>query len=310
MLRLGSMQHKSEAPAQPLLELPFHRLLRVSGPDAMAFAKGQFMNDPEALAEGEWHWSGWLTPKGRVIALFAVLRQQDGLLLLLPDADPRVLGTALARFVFRAKVSLALPAARVTGRFAAPARASGPRTAVHDGVVELDMGGAAGPRTLYIALDRDADPRPAEGDGSHDWALADLAHGLPRLPADAEPQWTPQQLSLERLDAFSVRKGCYPGQEIVARTHFLGKAKRGLVLLEADVPVAVGAEVHAGDATAGTVASAASAGGRNLALAVMPLERGDEALVIGSRPVRALALEDGLARPVEARNEERETGNE
>ena len=64
------------------------------------------------------------------------------------------------------------------------------------------------------------------------WFAHDLHAGLPRLPASQREQWTPQQLSLERLHAFSVKKGCYPGQEIVARTHFLGKAKRGLVLFE------------------------------------------------------------------------------
>ena len=290
------MQHKSDDPAQPLLELPFHRLLRLSGADALGFAKAQFMNDLDALGEGEWHWSGWLTPKGRVIALFAVLRQEDGLLLLLPDADPRTLGGALARFVFRSKVKLELPAARVTGRFAAPETASGSRTATAGPLIEFDMGGSGGPRTLYVALDGEADARPAGPDGSDQWAHADLEHGLPRLAAAAEPQWTPHQLSLDRLEAFSVRKGCYPGQEIVARTHFLGKAKRGLVLLEADAPVAVGAEVRAGDAVAGTVASAASTGDRNLALAVMPLERDEAPLSIDRRPVRAVPLAEGLAR--------------
>ena len=63
-------------------------------------------------------------------------------------------------------------------------------------------------------------------------------------------------LSLERLRAFSVKKGCYPGQEIVARTHFLGQAKRGLVLFEADAPVAVGSEVRDGERVLGTVVSA------------------------------------------------------
>ena len=290
------MQHKSHAAAQPLLELPFHRLLRLSGKDALAFARGQFMNDLEALGEGEWHWSGWLTPKGRVIALFAVLRQQDGLLLLLPDADPRAVGAALARFVFRSKVTLELPAARVTGRFAAPESAQGNRAAELGGLLELDMGGSGGARTLYIALDGEADERPAERDGSADWARADLEHGLPRLPADAEPQWTPQQLSLERLQAFSVRKGCYPGQEIVARTHFLGKAKRGLVLLDAGAPVEVGAEVRAGEAAAGTIASVAPAGSGALALAVMPLEREAAPLTVGGAAVNALPLREGLAR--------------
>ena len=64
------------------------------------------------------------------------------------------------------------------------------------------------------------------------WAAIDLAHGLPRLADAQSGQWTPQQLSLDRLRAYSVKKGCYPGQEIVARTHFLGQAKRGLVLFD------------------------------------------------------------------------------
>ena len=290
------MQDKSQANAQPLLALPSHRLLRLSGADAVTFAQAQFMNDVEALGEGEWHWSGWLTPKGRLVALFALLRQQDGLLLLFPDADPAVFGAALGRFVFRSKVRLEQPAAIVTGRFSAPASASGKHFVERDGALELDMGGAVGPRTMYVALDSAPAGEAPARDGSTDWAAADLVHGLPRLPADADPRWTPQQLSLERLEGFSVRKGCYPGQEIVARTHFLGKAKRGLVLLESDAPIAVGADVKTGDATAGTVASAVSAGDRHLALAVMPLDRDEAPLSISGARVRAVPLQEGLGR--------------
>ena len=60
------------------------------------------------------------------------------------------------------------------------------------------------------------------------WLADDLAHGLPRLDESQREAWTPQMLSLERLHAFSLKKGCYPGQEIVARTHYLGQAKRAL----------------------------------------------------------------------------------
>ena len=90
------------------------------------------------------------------------------------------------------------------------------------------------------------------------WRVQDLQHGLPRLSAAQREQWTAQQLSLERLPAFSVKKGCYPGQEIVARTHFLGKAKRGLVLFRAEAEVVDGAEVHAEDRSIGKVACSAT----------------------------------------------------
>ena len=244
-------------------ELPGHRVLALSGRDAAAFAQAQFMGDVAGLADGQWHWNGWLTPKGRVIALFALLRlDAEHLWLLLPDADPEDLAAQLRRFVFRSKVVLApRPDLRVAGAFEPP------RSALADVLagstesgLELDMTGEGGPRVLCVG---------AAFDGADDafvarWTCADLAHGLPRLPASQSGEWTPQMLSLERLRAFSVKKGCYPGQEIVARTHFLGRQKRELVLLAGDVPFAVGDD---------GIVSAASAGGRHLALAVRPLER-------------------------------------
>ena len=67
--------------------LPGHRILALEGPDAARFAHAQFMSDVAGLADGHWQWSGWLTPKGRVLALFALLRlDAQRLWLLLPDA--------------------------------------------------------------------------------------------------------------------------------------------------------------------------------------------------------------------------------
>ena len=64
------------------------------------------------------------------------------------------------------------------------------------------------------------------------WRDADIQHGLPRLSETQIELWTPQMLSLEQLNAFSLKKGCYPGQEIVARTHYLGQAKRQTRLVQ------------------------------------------------------------------------------
>src|SRR5690606_11231730 len=146
MLRLGSMQDKSQTSTQRLLELRSHRLLQLSGPDAVSFAQAQFMKDVEARAEGEWQWSGWLTPKGRLAALFALLRVDDAVLLLLPDADPAGFAAALGRFVFRAKVRVEAVQGRVSGAVAAPAAATGKRLAEAHGRLELDRGGEGGPR--------------------------------------------------------------------------------------------------------------------------------------------------------------------
>jgi folate-binding protein YgfZ len=248
------------------------------------------MNDVAALAPGHWQWNGWLTPKGRVVALFALLKiDAERLWLLLPDVDPGALATQLQRFVFRSKVRLAPRTDLVaSGGFAHPVAAAGALLAEDGTGVELDMGGTGRPRWLRISSAQ----APADDGALARWRAFDLEHGLPRLPSSQAEQWTPQMLSLERLHAFSVRKGCYPGQEIVARTHFLGQAKRGLALFEAGAAVAPGAEVSDGARVAGTVVSAAG----ELALAVLPLEREAEALFAAGVELAPRALLDGLAR--------------
>jgi len=274
--------------------LPRHSILSIEGPDAVRFAHAQFMSDVASLADGHWHWSGWLTPKGRVIALFALLRFEGGKLwLLLPDADAEVLQASMQRFVFRSKVALnVLGDARVSGSFSPPSLASGARFGRSVDAVELDMGSAVSPRSMYVH----GDVAPMDADGAGKWDAFDLAHGLPRLAASQAEQWTPQQLSLDRLHAYSVKKGCYPGQEIVARTHFLGQAKRGLVLFDAGTAISVGDEVRDDERAVGTVVSAASSAGKSLILAVLPLDHAAEGLSVDGVPLHPRALLDGLAR--------------
>ena len=259
---------------QPWFRLPDHALVALEGRDALAFSQAQFMSDVTSLADGQWHWSGWLTPKGRVIALFALLRRDaERIWLVLHDADPEGFVDALRRYVFRSKVAISargeLP---IAGTFAPPTTG-----------VFLDLGGDGGARTLRIGGDAAA----SDLDAVERWTTVDLSPGLPRLPPSQAEQWTPQQLSLERLRAFSVKKGCYPGQEIVARTHFLGQAKRGLALLGGDGTLSPGAEVRAGDRVLGTVVSSSG----SVALAVLPVARDSD--IPG---VRELPLLGGLAR--------------
>lgn len=290
------MHDKPQAASAPIFALPGHRIITLSGADARAFAQAQFINDVDSIEPGHWQWSGWLTPKGRVIALFALLKRDDETVwLLLPDADPAMLVAGLQRFVFRSKVRIALDEQlHASGGFVAPETARGSVFSVDKaGTVEMDMGGDGGPRCLRIATGATAEADPVV---AMRWAACDLEHGLPRLPASQVEQWTPQQLSLERLRGFSVRKGCYPGQEIVARTHFLGKVKRGLALLKADVPLTAGAEVRAEDKSLGTLVSVAGTGGRYLGLAVLPLERESPVSHAGGLSVREVPISDGLAR--------------
>ncbi|MCY7354193.1 MAG: folate-binding protein [Lysobacter sp.] len=278
--------------AEPLVfALPDHRIASLTGRDALAFAQAQFMNDVAALPIGHWQWNGWLTPKGRVIAFFTLLKlDEERLLLIVADVDPAKLIAKLERYVFRSKIRIEVVEDRfVIGSFAAPPTAKAARFGGDpEHGIELDLGGDGGSRTLRIAVE----PVTPDADAAARWTAFDLAHGLPRLDASQTEAWTPQQLSLDRLKAYSVKKGCYPGQEIVARTHFLGRAKRGLVLFESNQPLRPGSEVHEDSTTHGTIVSAAA----DLALAVMLPVQPKQTLHVDGVPVRERPLVNGLAR--------------
>lgn len=283
--------------------------LRISGRDAVAFAQAQFCNDVGALAVGHWQFNGWLTAKGRVMVLFALLKVSgDELLLVLPGTPAELLAARLRAFVFRAK-ALVEPAGLVVAcggidrADASLARGSAGATAA-DGSIWLDFGGAGGPRWLGLLA---PDAPMAPGDPSIDaaWHRCDLQHGLPRIGLGSEAAWTPQMLSLDRLGAYSVRKGCYPGQEIVARTHFLGQAKRGLVRLLAAGPVSLQAPVtDAAGSVHGPVVDVAPGDGGFEALAVLPASLDLGGLHVEGQTVRAAPLLDGLARGVSAKSVE------
>lgn len=255
----------------PAVALPDHRILDLSGPDAGAFAQAQFMNDVAALGDGDWQWNGWLTPKGRLVALFALLRIDAGnYRLLLPDHPADALAEALQRYVFRSKVKLAVRGdLHVSGQWDA-ASPSAVRRFQADAAHGIALAWPAG-RRIDITLSLPAD---ADAGALQRWHATDLRAGIPRLAADQSSQWTPQQLSLERLQAFSVKKGCYPGQEIVARTHFLGQAKRGLVLLEADTPPQSGDAISDGERVIGQVIAVAGHSALGVASEGTPREAG------------------------------------
>jgi len=203
-------------------------LLSIQGPDAEAFAQAQTMNDVQGLGVGRWHWNGWLNAKGRVVALFALAKLAPGdLLLVVLDEPVDALREGLQRFVFRSKVRLTTR--RDLGAFAEPLNEPAPAgnrdhcITTADGGLRLDWSSDHLGRRLRIAAH---DGQAMDPEATRRWREADLRHGLPRWTAGREHGWTPHMLSLDRLNAFSTRKGCYPGQEIVARTHFLGQSKR------------------------------------------------------------------------------------
>ena len=264
-------------------------VLQVEGRDAGSFLQAQLMNDLRPLGVGDWQWTGWLNAKGRVVALAALLRRGDAeFWLILPDYPAARLADELRRYVLRSKALLtARSDLAICGARAGTSELGGADQ------VRLMLGGDR-PRYLEIG----PHPRPvSDSVRASTWAVEDLAHGLPRLPETAAASHTPQMLGLEQLRAFSVKKGCYPGQEIVARTHFLGQAKRALRRLDTPRALPPGLALHAGANSVGEVLCSASDGSRHEALAVLPLEA-PAVLVTGDdgTGVKVIDFSPGLGR--------------
>jgi folate-binding protein YgfZ len=195
------------------LPLPAETLL-LEGADAPAFAHAQFSSAVKSLAVDRWQFSAWLDPRGRVLALFHLARlADDRYLLLLRGGSAAVMAEALRRFVFRSKVRItALPPRHL---------ASGPALAQGSLVT-----GPAGDDDGDVSFGCDSHSLRISSVGDDAWRLQQLRAGWPWLPESCLGELLPPAISLQRLQAVVVDKGCYPGQEIVARLHFRGGHKR------------------------------------------------------------------------------------
>lgn len=199
------------SPARPPFEL-----LEITGPDAERFLQAQLSSDLRELALGHGQFSAWLNPQGRVLAFFPLFRlTPETFVIAIAFARGAELADRLRRFVFRSKVTIRPRPDLHLGQGQSPPTAS---------LSSLTVPGRE-PRQLWLQVD---DP------GSDAFVypgVADIKAGLPFLDVARSEQFIGHALGLKRLGAISVGKGCYPGQEIVARTHFLGRNKRALCRL-------------------------------------------------------------------------------
>jgi folate-binding protein YgfZ len=214
-------------------------LLRASGEDAAAFLHNLLTNDVNHLQEGEARHAGLCTPKGRLIATFLIWREgADYYLQLSADILPAIL-KKLSMYILRSKVKLADASAerRLMGVFGTRLGPSGAMsTAPYAGGTALRLDDQ---RCVLALPATAASPDLPAGDLS-DWHLAEIRAGIPRIVAATQEAFVPQMVNYEvpAVGGVSFQKGCYPGQEIVARTHYLGKVKRRMVhvKLEKDFP--------------------------------------------------------------------------
>ncbi|HEX4763369.1 MAG TPA: folate-binding protein [Usitatibacter sp.] len=251
-------------------DLSHNALIEVTGDDATEFLHAQFTNDVQALAAGGAQWNGWCSAKGRLLATFLLVKRAQGYLMLLPAEIAAPIAKRLGMFVLRSKVKIADASARfarfgVAGKDAAAVAATSPDAiALGDGrfVVIVPVAEADATRERLAAC--------AMPVGRDAWEWTSIQAGIPTIVAATQEAFVPQMANFDLVGGVSFRKGCYPGQEIVARTQYRGILKRRMALahVAGDAPAA-GQKVYSrafGDQAAGEVVSAAPApeGGADL----------------------------------------------
>jgi len=253
-------------------------LLAVHGSDAPAFLHNQLTSDVKHLPPNAAQHSAWCSAKGRMLASFLTFRTADSFLLQLAADLAPAIAQRLQMFVLRSQVVVADRSADyvLLGLAGAQCRAALAASGLPTPEAALStLASAAGlviclaPERYEVVVDLAAAPalwsqlaahaRPV---GTPVWQWLDIRAGVPLITRRTSEEFVPQMADFERLGGVSFHKGCYPGQEVVARTQYLGKVKRHLYRVHAATAIDIGQAIFARDAPdrpCGTIANAAPA---------------------------------------------------
>ena len=278
-----------------LADLSYLGLLQADGEDAANFLQGQLTNDIKLLDGNNGQYAGYCTPKGRLLAIFLVFAQHGHFHLQLDGRLTPPILKRLKMYVLRSRVNLEDVSDSIIRMGVAGNNApdmlqqlfghvpQAPYQLLNLETVNLIRLPGAIPRfqlftapqhapAIWAALEAGSTPV-----GKPCWEWLEIHAGIPQLTPATQEQFVPQMLNLDLLDGINFKKGCYTGQEIVARTHYLGKVKRRthLAHVEGDQSPSPGDKIYPGDGeeVVGMVVSVAPApqGGYDL-LAEIRLE--------------------------------------
>lgn len=279
--------------------------IRASGEDACGFLHNLFSNDIKKLGSNEAHFNSFNSPKGRMLASMIVWREGSDYILALSSDIHAAMLKKLSMYVLRSKVRLMDDGADAALIGLAGPQAGAALEAAGLGIPGTQMATAAGLATVVRLDDARfivsapiaeapnlwskfvaAGALPA---GTAAWQWLDIRAGQPVITQAVQEEFVPQMLNFELIGGVSFSKGCYPGQEIVARTHYLGKLKKRMYRIHVETDALPPAtEVYApdfGEQSAGKIVSSApSPDGGFDALVVLQTSSADAGVVTVGAP--------------------------
>lgn len=250
-------QHAQEltqtAQGNTLYDLSHLTLLEIDGADAITFLQGQVTNDVKLLDGHLAHYTGYCSPKGRLLALFLAFAHQGHIHLQLPKSIAEAITKRLKMFVMRSKVTINDTSDRIIklglngpqasqlllAHFSEVPNAPYTLSTIEKATL-LKLPSIAGHDRYQIFTTIDFAIQlweslklKASPVGKPCWDWLEINVGIPEIVASTQEQFVPQMVNLDLLNAINFKKGCYTGQEIVARTHYLGTVKRRTFLMHA-----------------------------------------------------------------------------
>ena len=286
----GNPQREFEAARSAAAVIPVAHfdLLRFHGGDAKTFLQGQLTCDLDQVTSDQAQFGGYCSPKGRLLANFMLLSTPQGYLMQLPADICAAVADGLRKFVLRSDVNIerdsglrmlglvgpAAPALLQQELGALPQRRLAMVRHARACVVRLPgdnfllLAAAAEMAALWQHL-----AAPAVPAGTQCWNWAQIQAGVPWVTPATRDQFLPQMIGLDAIGGVSFDKGCYTGQEIVARTHYLGEVKRRLRLGHVSGGVRAGDALFAAGQQCGVVLNAAPIPGDGCALLAVVAEQ-------------------------------------
>ncbi len=274
-------------------------IISVSGADARSFLHGQLTCDVAALSCVRSQIGALCNPQGRVLGVMRLVELGEAILLLLPRDIARHIANHLRRFVLRARVELEEGSAEtailgITGsdirQIEDQLDLSAPETPnAVTGTADYCLIREQGATSRWLLVGRVAGlvDRLSNTHERREWRHLDIVEGLPSVTRETQEAFVAQMLNLDLVEGISFTKGCYTGQEIIARTQNLGTIKRRMLRFAAPVDRTVGPgdEIRGDGQNAGQIVTAVDVEGGCELLAVVKLDMLD----------RVLTLADGAA---------------
>ena len=283
-------------------------ILAVSGDDRHAFLHGQFINDLNLIESPAAQLSAWCNPKGQVITNFIIINTGISYLLIFKQDLKDYVLKRLTMFVLSSNVKI--EDITESSNFIGIANIDDlsvltdttPQNAGevidNEGIIIIPHPDDSSRYLITGTIEALINKLPelnVKLSNSETWELLDILSGLPWITKTTQEQFLPQMLNLDALKGLSYQKGCYPGQEVIARLHYRGEVKKRVQLIKSEHELTIGDDITSSDNKVGTVINSVNNSDSNYGLAIIELDKLDEKLLANSHEIELLKLPYSIA---------------